>query len=230
MTTGDVPGFGPDESTPDPLELFKQDFRNGLGELSEEADARIRAHIEAEIAKDPENREAASQSPKAEEILDELFTHIILGDPESKFQNLPDHLAVNYLEFIDEGVECFQILNWETKDRFTIVRPSISSPNVDELRTSITGDSNVIYQINRTNLFNLPYPLETITKDAEEGLGVEEIAYEISAGRILSWGDTPLGEIIVLDEVSHGTREYKELLDSLLDDTYIDKLADGLFD
>lgn len=228
MTTGDFPDFGHEEPTPDPIEILKQNFREGLGKLDEETSARMRAHIEAEVAKSPEAREAPSESPKAEELLDDLFNHAILGDPESNFEDVPDHIAVNFVDLISQGVECFQILNWETKDKFSITRPSIGSVDLDDLGTSIDGEPNLIYRIVRSNLFNLPYPHPAVTEDGEDK-ALEEIVYEVSGDRIVTWGDTSYGEIVALEDVAHGTPGYKRVLDRLLDHTYIDKLASGLF-
>jgi len=227
MTTGDIPDFGPDEPTPDELEILRS-FRADLAELSDEASARMWEGIQAGMAESPTSKEALSESPKAEDLFDAVFRRAMHSeDVETAFKNLPDHLAVHFLVDPDAGMECVQILNWETKDRFILTRPTLDFASKPDLTTPITGEEdNMLYRLIRQSMFEVSFRIEMLD-DSEDDLMLPEIMFDVLPNELIAWGVTD--EPRIFDTAKYGSDSYKQLFESVLEDSYIDKLAAGTY-
>jgi hypothetical protein len=227
MSTTGTPDPGSEDVTPDEMEILRS-FQADLGELSDEVSARMWEGIQAGMVESPLPKEALSESPKAEDLLDAVFRRAMHSeDVEAAFKNLPDHLAVHFLVDPDAGMECVQILNWETKDRFILTRPTLDFASKPDLTTPITGEEDkMLYRLIRQSMFEVSFHIEMLD-DSENDLLLHEIMYDVLPDELIAWGVTD--EPRMFDTAKHGSDSYRQLLDSVLEDSYIEKLAAGTY-
>ena len=168
-----------------------------------------------------EPREPGNQP--LEQMLDRVFLQAISGDPEQEGFDATTDLAVLWGIDGDMNVECVQILNWRTKDRVEVVRPTLDSEvAIGFLRDETTGAAP-LFNVSVEDLFMRPYTIGNPTDP--ERISVPEINYSVFLGRICMWATSGEGEeqVVICSDGTTGTEEYETFRREIIDATGLER-------